>query len=142
MNDAGDRAAVDDQRGRHSPAGIASHECAGAVDRIHDEEDPPPETLEIVSRLLGQPSRLGERIAKALFQEHIGGQIRFRDRGAARLGVNLGGGRRPHPEKPERQRARLACGGGQAVASVERAPVGVDVQRGVRGARGDSKPGL
>ena len=118
MNDAGDRTAVDHQRGRHSPARIAGHERAGAVDRIHDEEAPPLEALEIVSRLLGQPSRLRERLAKALFQEHIGGQIRLRHRGAARLGVNLGGGPRPHPEKPERQRARLACGGGQAVASV------------------------
>ncbi len=133
VDHAGDRAAVDNERGRDRPARIAGDESPRAVDRIDHEEDPPRETVGAVRRLLREPSRLRERLAQAPLQERVGGEIGLRHRRAAELGLNVGGCGGAQAEEPERERPGLARGGGQAVARGERAPIRVDVQWGVRG---------
>ena len=75
MNDARDRTAIDDERRRNRPARIARDEGARAVDRINDEEHAAGKAPGVVGRLLGQPARLGERLAEPSPEQRIGGEI-------------------------------------------------------------------
>ena len=86
MNDACERAAVDDERGRNRPAGVARNEGASAVDRINDEQGASLEALSIVGRFFRQPPRLRKRLQQASLQQGVGGEIGLRHRRPADLG--------------------------------------------------------
>ena len=98
VDDAGDRAPVDNQGGRHRPARIADYESAGAVDRVDHEETSARQPLEIVDGLLREPTRLRQRLPQAALQQRIGGEIGVRHRRAADFRFDLRGGARSQPE--------------------------------------------
>ena len=95
MDDARDRALVDDERHRDRPARIADHKRARAVDRIDDDEAAARKALEIVDGLLGEPACVGQRFLQAALQKRIGGEIGVRDRRSAGLRHDAGGGSAP-----------------------------------------------
>ncbi len=61
VDDAGDRAAVNDEGGRHRPARIAGDERPRAVDRVDDDQASTRQALEIVDGLFRQPAGFWER---------------------------------------------------------------------------------
>ena len=140
VDDARDRAPIDDERGRDRPARIADHKRASAVDRVDDDEAAAGEAFEIVDGLLREPTRLGQGVAQAALEQRIGGEIGGGDRRAADFRLHLRRGARSRPEVFERQRPRLTRGGGQEIARGKRVNVRVnaqwrDVRSGEKGLR-------
>ena len=84
--------------------------------------------LGVVGSLLRQPSRFGERLAEAQFEQRVDGEIGLGHRRSAGLRLDLRRSRRAAPKEPERQRPGLARGFGQTIARGERAPIRVDAQ--------------
>ena len=116
MDDAGDRAAADDQRNRHRPARIASEEGARAVDRIDDDDAGAGKALQIVFRFFGQPAGAGEIRAEARAQERVDRKIGLGDGRTARLVIDTRAGALAGAEIGERDRAGLAGRRYQAIA--------------------------
>jgi hypothetical protein len=128
VDDAGDRALVDNERGRDGPARIADHKRAGAVDRVDDDEAAAGEALEIVVGFFRKPPRLRQRLSQAALEQRIGGEIRVRNWRAAGFRLDMGGGSGSRSEIFERQRSGLARGEHQEIARGERVNVRIDAQ--------------
>jgi hypothetical protein len=111
---AEDRLAVDEERDRDAPVGMAREEGARSINRVDDPDAPGIETSGVVRRLLGEPSGRGQGRAELDLEEGIDRDIGFGHRRSAVLRPDPRGGLSPALEvaagDPSRLARRLADG--------------------------------